>query len=118
MTIYFEDGELKPDFNLSFTYTKRIDAGKGFRNNLEELDNLMKSNPGATVYTNSLVALSNTYAWNETLKVPMIFVRSSPFSGFSRIDYLTEKEICRAHNILHMYMNGGFSQHEREVFEQ
>ena len=112
MTIYFEDGELQPDFNLSFTYTKRIDAGKGFRNNLEELNELMKSNPGATIYTNSLVALSNTYAWNETLKVPMIFVRSNQFSGFSRIDYLTEKEICRAHNILHMYMNGGFSQHE------
>ena len=112
MTIYFEDGELRPDFNLSFTYTKRIDAGKGFSNNLKELDELMKSNPGATVYTNSLVALSNTYAWNETLKVPMIFVRPSPFSGFSRIDYLTEKEICRAHNILYMYMNGGFSHHE------
>ena len=117
MTIYFEDGELKPDFNLSFKYNKRIDSGKGFSNNLEELDKLMKSNPGATIYTNSLVALSNKYAWNETLNVPMIFIRSNPFSGFSRIDHLSKKEICRTHNILHMYINGGFSQYEREVSE-
>jgi hypothetical protein len=30
---------------------------------------------------------------------------------------LTEKEICRAHNILYMYMNGGFSRDEWKVFE-
>jgi hypothetical protein len=112
MTIYFEDGELKPNYNLPFKPDYRIDAGSGFSNNIEQLEKILASDPGARIYTNSLAALCTKYGWCANTNVPLIFIRQHAFSGFNRIDYLTRKEIRQDQNILHIYISGGFQENE------
>ena len=108
MKIYFEDGMLVTSGYLPFTNHYTIDAKYGVSSNTASLDTLMECEPDATVYTNSILALSNVYAWNEELKVPEVYIRSGEHMEFTRIDKLTERELRYAHNLAAMYIAGSF----------
>ena len=113
MKIYFEDGELRDSTQLPFTYYIVISAANGVSRNICFLDDLIESDPNAIVYTNSIIAFSNEYAWNEELKVPEIYIRAGEHMLFTRIDKLTEKELRRTHNLAKMYVAGAFDNHTK-----
>ena len=108
MKIYFEDGELVQSGYLPFTHYIVVHAASGVSSNIAVLDDIKETEPDATVYTNSIMAFSNEYAWNEELKVPEIYIRAGEHMIFTRIDKLTEKELRRAHNLAKMYVAGAF----------
>lgn len=107
MRIYFEDGRLictsdVPDFNFM------VDAGWGVQNNQSAMDLYLKLVPDCTIYTNSLVALSNRYCWNSELGVPELYLRAGEDKIFTRVDALTDRELREGHNLMALYRNGGF----------
>ena len=106
MKIYFEDGELHRPNSINFTYGYLIDAKYGYTMNVSLLRTIKRLHNDATVYTNSLIALSNDFAWNEELGVSEIYLNRN--GEFIRIDKLTDKELRKAHNILKMYIAGKF----------
>jgi hypothetical protein len=108
MKIYFEDGDLRNSTQLPITNYVVINATTGVSNNISVLDHLIKYNPNVTIYTNSIFAFSNKYAWNDTLKVPEVYIRAGEYMVFTRIDKLTARELRRAHNLAHMYVAGEF----------
>ena len=108
MKIYFEDGELISTPYLPFNNYYKIDAKYGPKHNRDRLDDFRENNPDCIIYTNSLIALSNEYAWNEKLEVPEIYIRAGEYMCFARIDTLTERELRYAHNICKMYLAGSF----------
>lgn len=108
MKIYFEDGLLVTSRYLPITDYYRLDAADGPTHNKTMLDGIKECCPDRTVYTNSLIALSNEYAWNKELGVPEIYIRAGEHMNFHRIDELTERELRFAHNICKMYLAGSF----------
>ena len=109
MKIYFEDGELRNSSQLPFTSYTIVSAATGVSNNIRTLDDIKEyCDPNTIVYTNSIFAFSNEYAWNEELKVPEIYIRAGEHMVFTRIDKLTEKELRQAHNLAKMYVAGTF----------
>ena len=108
MQIYFEDGELRADFTLSPRPDLRIDAAAGFSANEKALDAALKDETVKIVYTNSLVALSNKYCWNDDKTIPELYIRRPGCHTFDRIDKCTAREIRYAHNVMLLYMNGEF----------
>lgn len=110
MKIYFEDGELRSYRQLAFEYDFAIDATKGVSSNISALDGLVHLYPDATIYTNSIFAFSNEYAWNEELKVPEIYIRAGEHMLFTRIDKLTTRELREGHNIAKMWISGEFEK--------
>ena len=109
MKIYFEDGELIWSDYLPFDNYITVNAANGVSRNIDVLNDIKKTNPNAIVYTNSIFAFSNDYAWNEELKVPEIYIRSGKYNIFTRIDKLTIKELRKAHNLAKMYVAGVFN---------
>ncbi len=110
MKIYFEDGRLVTSGYLPFAYHYAIDAKYGISSNMAQLDTLRECEPNTTVYTNSIFAFSNEYAWNEELKVPEIYIRAGEHMVFTRIDKLTARELRQGHNLAHMYVAGEFKK--------
>ena len=108
MKIYFEDGRLLTSGHLPFVYHYAIDAKHGISSNLAQLDTLRECEPNATVYTNSIIAFSNKYAWND--EAPEIYIRAGEHMMFTRIDKLTRRELHRGHNLAKMYVAGEFGQ--------
>lgn len=108
MKIYFEDGKLCSFLPIKMDY--RIDAGDGFSRNAADLELYMETNPSAAIYTNSLAALSNKYVWNETLRVPELYIRAGEYMAFTRIDELTTRELRQGHNLMRMYIAGEFNR--------
>lgn len=108
MKIYFEDGELINNNQLSIIPDYRIDAKYGYTNCDEQLEDIMTFKPDAVIYTNHIGAFSNIYAWNEKLKVPEIYIRAGEHMVFTRIDELTDRELRFAHNLSKMYIAGSF----------
>ena len=108
MKIYFEDGELVTSGYLPIDYYVTVNASQGVSRNMAVLDDLMEDEPDATVYTNSIIALSNEYAWNEELKVPEIYIRAGEHMIFTRIDKLTTRQLREGHNIAKMWISGEF----------
>ena len=108
MKIYFEDGQLAASDRLPIDNYYDIDAKYGFSSNMAQLDTLLECEPDATVYTNSIFAFSNEYAWNEELKAPEVYIRAGESGEFTRIDKLTTKELRYAHNLAKMYVAGTF----------
>jgi hypothetical protein len=114
MKIYFEDGELGSSGYLPITRYIVVNAACGVSRNINVLDDIKECEPNATVYTNSILAFSNEYAWNEELKVPEIYIRAGEHMLFTRIDKLTERELRRAHNLAKMYIAGAFEKNNYE----
>ena len=112
MKIYFEDGELRHCEQLSFSVDFNVHAEHGVTRNIECLDYIAEHSPNSTVYTNSIFALHNMYAWNEELKVPEIYIRAGEHMVFTRIDKLTNRELKQGHNLAKMYVAGEF-EHKR-----
>lgn len=108
MKIYFEDGQLVTSKYFPITDYYKLDAADGPTHNRNMLDTIKECSPDRVIYTNSLIALSNEYAWNEELEVPEIYIRAGEHMNFHRIDELTERELRFAHNICKMYLAGSF----------
>lgn len=108
MRIYFEDGLLVNLQDVPDGPIIKIDATEGPRANQYSLMCAKEYHPTAAIYTNSLIALANEYAWNEELKVPEIYLRAGEHMHFHRIDELTERNLRFAHNICKMYLAGSF----------
>lgn len=114
MKIYFEDYELFCLPGVPHDIEFVIDAGHGIKDNRNRLDRYYKENPNTILYTNSILAFSNEYAWNEDLNVPEIYIRTGERMTFTRIDKLTEKELRRGHNLAKMYLAGSFQDEPKE----
>ena len=114
MKIYFEDGELVSSNYLPIDRYIVVNAGCGARTNINVLDSIKENNPNAVVYTNSIFAFSNKYAWNEDLKVPEIYIRTGEYMLFTRIDQLTNRELREGHNLGKMYVSGEFDNPIKE----
>lgn len=110
MKIYFEDGDLVNSLLLPVHIDYKVDANRGVTANIYRLDLLNEKHPGAVIYTNSIFAFNNMYAWNEELKVPEIFIRAGEADKWVRIDKLTNRELKRGHNLAHMYVAGEFEK--------
>ena len=110
MKIYFEDGKLLKQSRLPIKYDVKIDAADGVTANDNCLYNLNIHKPNAIIYTNSIMAFSNEYAWNEELKVPEIYIRAGEHMVFTRIDKLTTRELRQGHNLAKMYVAGEFEK--------
>ena len=106
MKIYFEDGELYRPNSINFTYDYLIDARYGYTSNDTLLRAIRTYNDNSSVYTNSIIALSNIFAWNKELEVPEIYLVRD--GKFVRIDELTNKWLRESHNIMKLYMAGHF----------
>lgn len=113
MKVYFEDGMLndRTAWNLDRelqSVIEVLDASYGISTTKNVLDTL---NPDSVVYTNSLIAFNNKYAWNETLGVPEVYVRGG-YSDWcwTRIDELTDRELCEGHNLAKLYLAGEFGE--------
>lgn len=108
MEIYFEDGQLRHYTQLPFTADLIVRAELGVTENIDRLDAYIEHHPNAIVYTNSIFAFNNMYAWNEELKVPEIYIRAGEHMVFTRIDKLTNRELRQGHNLAKMYVAGEF----------
>ncbi len=108
MKIYFEDGELVSSGYLPIDHYIVINATSGKSQNIAVLEDIKETNPNAVIYTNSIFAFSNEYAWNKELNVPEIYIRAGEHMLFTRIDKLTEKELHKSHNLAKMYVAGSF----------
>lgn len=108
MKIYFEDGKLRNTNQLPIKPDFIVNAEEGVNANINYLDNVYHVNPNGIVYTNSIFAFSNQYAWNEELKVPEIYIRTGEHMLFTRIDELTNRELREGHNLAKMYVAGEF----------
>ena len=113
LKIYFEDSRLYNTDTLSFEPDYVVDASLGvthslnYLNNLDELSRMR--NKDFILYTNSILALSNRYAWNEKTNSSEIYIRRWKDEDFININDLTNREIRYAHNIAKMYINGEFN---------
>ena len=110
MKIYFEDGELKHINRIPVEVDFKIDASEGVTSNINAFDLINVHQHEATVYTNSIFALHNMYAWNEELKAPEIYIRAGEHMVFTRIDKLTNRELRQGHNLAKMYVAGEFDK--------
>jgi hypothetical protein len=108
MKIYFEDGELVSSGYLPIDRYIVVNAASGVSRNIAVLDYIKETEPNAIVYTNSIFAFSNEYAWNEEFKVPEIYIRAGEHMLFTRIDKLTNRELREGHNLAKMYVAGEF----------
>ena len=108
MKIYFEDGSLVTSKYLPIENYTVVNAANGVSENISVLDRINMEQPGAIIYTNSIFAFRNIYAWNEELKVPEIYIRAGEHMIFTRIDKLTERELRQGHNLAKMYVAGEF----------
>lgn len=115
MKIYFEDGNLVSSGYLPITHYVVVNAVSGVTLNIRVLDDLKEFEPNATVYTNSICAFNNEYAWNEELKVPEIYIRAGEHMIFTRIDKLTTRELRKGHNLAKMYVSGEFDKGVEET---
>lgn len=113
MKIYFEDGELVSSDYLPIDHYIVVNASSGVTSNINTLDNIKEHNPDAVVYTNSIFAFSNVYAWNGELKVPEIYIRAGEHRVFTRIDELTDRGLREGHNLARMYIAGAFEYRRR-----
>lgn len=108
MKVYFEDGELSHWTQTILKPDLAVYASLGVSLNLNVLDWQFKQDPNATVYTNSIFAFNNRYAWNNELKVPEIYIRAGKNNEFTRIDKLTNRVLKEGHNLAKMYISGEF----------
>ena len=107
MKIYFEDGELVSSGYLPIDRYIVVNAGVGVHSNINTLDYIKEHNPNAVIYTNSIIAFDNKYAWNEELKVPEVYIRAGEHSIFTPI-YKLYPNIREVNNLAKMWLAGMF----------
>ena len=117
LKIYFDDGQISYYFSsLPFEPDYVVDASYGVTNNLNYLNTIGElskfKEKEFIVYTNSILALSNRYAWNEETNSPEIYIRRQHDKNFIHINELTNRELRQGHNIAKMYINGEFDKGE------
>lgn len=118
MKIYFEDGELMDQTVVTDPYAGIVvDAARGVSACIMILDACAKCRHNDIVYTNSIFAFHNMYAWNEELKAPEIFIRAGEEGVWVRIDKLTNRELKQGHNLAKMYVAGEFEKKRAEYSE-
>ncbi len=108
MKIYFEDGPLVNLKKLPIAPDYIIDATDGVSKNIELLTELYVNNRNCIIYTNSILAFSNRYAWNAKLKVPEIFICNNEYGIFTNICELTNRELREGLNLANLYIGGEF----------
>lgn len=112
MKIYFQDGKLIDGDVFDCTDLWKLDAAYGPSFCRRNLDFISKHYSDDTVYTNSLIALNNDYAWNDELGAPEVFLKTHNLDTdeyeWARIDRLTDKNLRKAHNLMRMYLAGSF----------
>lgn len=119
MKIYFEDGKINLNDTMILPPEKPdyvIDAGEGMSACIDTLYDLRKNHKDCVVYTNSIFAFSNLYAWNEKLHRPEIYIRDNNGS-FTNICLLTNRELHEGLNLARLYAGGEF-QHLDESHEE
>lgn len=109
MKVYFEDGKLVDVKQLSVVPDFVIDAADGVTACINLLDNLDKYRRDCVIYTNSIFAFSNRYAWNEKLQLPEIFIRDNEHGLFTNITNFTKRELREGHNLAKLYVGGEFA---------
>lgn len=121
MKIYFEDGDLRGYTSKSTgvpeTVNLSLNASHGVTENIEVMNYLLQEKPNTVVYTNSIFAFHNMYAWNEELKAPEIFIRAGEAGTWVRIDKLTNRELKEGHNLAKMYVAGEF-ENKRAIYNE
>jgi hypothetical protein len=117
MKIYFEDGDLISSIRAPENYDYQVNAERGVTSNITRLDALNEKHPDAIIYTNSIFAFHNMYAWNEELKAPEIFIRAGEEGMWVRIDKLTTRELKQGHNLAKMYVAGEFEK-KRAIYNE
>ena len=116
MRIYFYDGKMvdAPGSSIIHPCVLRcVYADEGSTMNkqdlmcyqLEEKDHELPT----AILTNSLVALSHEYGWNEAEGHTDIYIWRFDLNKYVRIDELTDKDIRKAHNVEKMYRAGVFN---------
>lgn len=108
MEIYFEDGSLDTK-KIPIIPDYVIDTANGVSANIKLFYSLSVENPKCIIYTNSILALENRYAWNDERKAPDIFIRSK-CGAFRKITKFTGRELRRGHNLKKLYISGEFSK--------
>lgn len=112
MKIYFEDGKLINTNQLPVKNDFLVDASYGVSSNINILDEFkqreIEDGESLIIYTNTIFAFSNQYAWNEELSVPEVYIRAGEHMVFTRIDKLTNRELREGHNLAKMYVSGEF----------
>lgn len=106
MKIYFEDGIIDTR-KIPIVPDYIVDAADGVSNNLNLLYSLSVESPKCIIYTNSILALENRYAWNDKRKTPDIFIRGE-CGAFRKITKFTGRELRRGHNLKKLYISGEF----------
>ena len=118
MRIYFEDGELRDQTVVTDPYTGIVvDATRGVSACIMILDACAKCRSNSIIYTNSIFAFNNMYAWNEELKAPEIFIRAGEEGKWVRIDKLTNRALKPGHNLAKMYVAGEFEK-KRAIYNE
>ena len=83
-----------------------ISAADGPTMVMNWMDDYYDVRPNGAVITNSIIALNNTYAWNEeTNSCDIWFWKNGEWVN---IQDTTQREIRQGHNIMHMYLNDAF----------
>jgi hypothetical protein len=106
MRIYFEDGTLSRPSGPNYQYDYIVDAREGYARNMRRFNAIKNLENDAIVYTNSLVALDNRFAWNSELGVPEVYLVVK--DKFVRIDQLTDRKLKEGHNLMNLYIAGEF----------
>lgn len=109
MKIYFEDGLLVNSKRLTIKPDFMIDATIGVSECTNILDNIYFNKKDSIIYTNSIIAFSNRYAWNSKLGKPEIYIRDNLNGSFTNICELTNRELRQGHNLAKMYIAGEFN---------
>ena len=113
MKIYFEDGKLVNIKQLPIAPDYVIDASDGVTACMNMLDRIYSTNRDAVVYTNSIIAFSIRYAWNEERKIPDVYIRGGEYMEFTNIALLTNRQLREGHNLAKLYLGGEFRQERK-----
>lgn len=93
-------------------HVRFINAKYGPKSNEEMLDELLDLDQtrglNVVVVTNSLVALSNKYCWDQRTGRCELYIFRPDKKWFVNAQELTEKEIREGHNLEALYRNGTF----------
>lgn len=118
MRIYFEDGPLIVNYTMILPPEEPdviLDAAEGASHCINVLDDLLKNHKDCVIYTNSIFAFSNRYAWNEKLQLPEIYIRDNEHGVFTNITKFTNRTLREGHNLAKLYVGGEFQPLEKET---